>query len=1488
MGVVPGSASGTGDVFAGSTKITDVNTTSGSFNTGNGGAGKIISGAGIPPNDEIASVSSTEITLNEPALASGTAVGLTTSSGPGNIPTNDVQAVRVSATVGEFSLTFRSPEPNTPSSQTTNELPYNASPHEVQVALESLSSIGSGNVIVTGGVGDEKGTTPYRVEFLGRFADTSVRQLSGTNPSLSGGSPSSEVSVSTPQEGGGVVETCTTVCVEADSEEGTAASGNGDGEGPQPGRINYGDAIAIDNNSTSGSYGDVYVVDEREFRIQKFGPKGELLLLFGGEVNKTKVTEREEEEANAETVTITEAEENVCTAADLAAGETCGAGVPGTGPSHFYEENPPTGGEGSFAILDWSNEETNAIAVGPSGTVYVGDYGRIQEFNPDGTFAGEFVLPGKPQFVSALAIDSAGNLYERSYTTYRNGASPTEVPGVREFSPAHTLLRTFDTEDESEPDQIGLDGTGDLFVAEGKGSHFEFKAFKPDGSLNAVFGSEEIQVCEECKGIHGMAISEAAGGELYATSQSPEGPRIAIVSLPHSGPATISSQEANDIEPTTSTLHAVINPRGFDTHYHFEYVDQKSFETEGGFSSPKVKTTASEDLGLVNKTDPVRASISGLTSGTTYHWRAVAESSEGTTYGPSELTTLAAITVRDFTTQTVGPERVSLKAELNPNGEESSFTIEIGKTTNYESGAYHGTLGVGNELVPVEASFTGLQPNTSYHYKLTAENLYGEVESADATFRTELSVAEYRAAEDCDNQNLREQNDSLNLPDCRAYEQITPEEKEGGEAFPKFSLSPDGERVQFYSQGAFSGASANELATEYVAHRSSTGWTSQAVIHRPALPGFEPLPADFETGFYSANLERWLYTAIPAYSGEQGRSTAESAHYVLGSDEGPYVDPWTPTLELVEGPPDSHFDFTEIVGQSEDLSRLFIPTGRRLLRSPEDERPDNTNSGFTNHTRMYEIEGAGGPDPSMHLFAEVPLGFTEGRGSCTLDAEDTFPRSSRRTSSDGETVIYTDPVEVAPAAGCGEGDPNPIGLFARIDDGSPIRLDVPSPSQCTGSAPCEKSRAALPRFYGMSPDGHFVWFTTKRSLINSDTDASEDVYLAKLENGTLTELVQASAGEATSSHPNPGEGAGVKGIARVSADGTHVAYVASGVLTEHPNGLNQSAQPGADNLYVYDATSGGTTFVTDLCSGPEASGAVADTKCPAEKGSGENDSGIWNQEATRGGEIVFTPSGEYLLFDSWGRLASGDTDAARDVYRFDVSSGELKRVSFGRDGNDGNGNDDRFPANISKVGEDGPEPFRLAEDEGRAISVDGSIVIFETSAPLVSQDTNEAPDVYEWEENGHGTCSEPEGCISLVSSGVSPRGVEFGIISSSGSDIAFETQQSLVPGDTDGVGDVYDARIDGGFQPSHPPSACESPESCRAPSKPVSAGPTVATETFVGLPNGPAHLTCAKGRHRVTKHGQTRCVPNHHRPHSKRRHHHDKIKKAHHGARRGR
>jgi hypothetical protein len=309
-----------------------------------------------------------------------------------------------------------------------------------------------------------------------------------------------------------------------------------------------------------------------------------------------------------------------------------------------------------------------------------------------------------------------------------------------------------------------------------------------------------------------------------------------------------------------------------------------------------------------------------------------------------------------------------------------------------------------------------------------------------------------------------------------------------------------------------------------------------------------------------------------------------------------------------------------------------------------------------------------------------------------------------------------------------------------------------------------------------------------------------------------------------------GVGPQVRGVVQVADGGSQVYFVAGGLLSSAPNSLGQYPQSGADNLYRYDAATGAVAFIAELCAGQGTSGSVSGVaQCPGPGNDFSPNAGPGFGLTAGNSESDVTPDGRFLVFTTYAQLTPDDQNQEADVYEYDALTGGLWRVSVGHDGQDQNGNAGGQDATA------GRRRFVSSQGGGftvglgqRAVSDDGQTVVFLTARPLQSTATNGQPNAYEWHQ----------GEVALISGGQSPGGTPVfqpPAITPSGQDIVFVTDQGLLPQDTDGQSDVYDARIGGGFPLPPATMACQG-DTCQGALSGAPAPPAIASIDF-GPPN---------------------------------------------------
>jgi hypothetical protein len=194
----------------------------------------------------------------------------------------------------------------------------------------------------------------------------------------------------------------------------------------------------------------------------------------------------------------------------------------------------------------------------------------------------------------------------------------------------------------------------------------------------------------------------------------------------------IKTEPASNIQEACATLNGSFESNGIDTHYWFEYASGKQYEETHKYSS----VTPTTDGGSAAGATKVSATICALTiPDETYHYRIVGENEFGKTNG-QDNTLRSAVLPPKITTppiaEFVTSQTAVLFGSLNPEHTTTRYHFEYGpceelsecseeeiRSTPVETSAVDGTIGVSAEI-------TGLSPSTVYSFRLVANNEFEE------------------------------------------------------------------------------------------------------------------------------------------------------------------------------------------------------------------------------------------------------------------------------------------------------------------------------------------------------------------------------------------------------------------------------------------------------------------------------------------------------------------------------------------------------------------------------------------------------------------------------------------------------------------------------------------------------------------------------------------------------------------------------------------
>jgi hypothetical protein len=633
------------------------------------------------------------------------------------------------------------------------------------------------------------------------------------------------------------------------------------------------------------------------------------------------------------------------------------------------------------------------------------------------------------------------------------------------------------------------------------------------------------------------------------------------------------------------------------------------------------------------------------------------------------------------------------------------------------------------------------------------------------------------ATESCPNEQLRQENDSIQLPECRAYEQVSP----AGPYDSEFNgVSPEGNTVFFASSGAVAGLPADtnegtERVRMFGVSRSASGWSLSSLTNLAGQPHhtypFIGSSADGSQMFVTSREREGAENVVPEqFSLNLYETGGHDQPLLVSHDSGGNPLTGGPALGLI-GP----------VVVSADGSRVAFSSGTPLT-------PVAAASGGGPY--VYEADAAGNVTlVSVMSDGELPPpGGGAGIGSTAPGEHEGKGVVMGAVTADGTTVFFNSTEQYDPSA--------PSGAGTQVFMHSPgATVDI---SKGTDNA----------SFDAASTDG-------ERSVFS---DEGHNIYEFLATTHTLLPISSGTGG--------------LNEFLGMSADGSHV-YFASDLQ------LDPEVPPYAGQPFLYQWANGEITYIATI-SQDDLNRFTSVTEPRKSESTGRDfaESQYDQTGTTAGGPIRATGSGQYLVFESELALTEDDenNEAGRiNVYEYSEGGG-LVRVSGGSLSGSGNGPDDAtigswqqlpsFDPNAgAKFQETYPFTFGGTQLDGRGITEDGS-VFFSSREALAAGATTGPLHVYEWKQ----------GRTYLISpAGAGVTDAHYLENSANGTDVYFSTAEAVLPSDSNaGWINIWDARIDGG-QPGRPAAAPCADNECPGPAP--AGRPTPPSMTYSGPAN---------------------------------------------------
>jgi hypothetical protein len=596
-------------------------------------------------------------------------------------------------------------------------------------------------------------------------------------------------------------------------------------------------------------------------------------------------------------------------------------------------------------------------------------------------------------------------------------------------------------------------------------------------------------------------------------------------------------------------------------------------------------------------------------------------------------------------------------------------------------------------------------------------------------------------AEVCRNEQLRGQDGyALQLPDCRAYEQVSPVAKNFTDALGEADVvqsSPSGEAVTFFSIAPFPGVLSATGHSLYLSTRAGSEWSTQGLVP-PTVSRSQPEHGSASVLSLTEDLSEAIVNTEPGLEAGMTpgrysyvRDSATGSFRLLGPGIARFADATAGDSRIIfesreqllpTAAPNvvNLYEWDESRPSGEELSLAgILPDGKApaggSVAGPGGPALGGAVGGATG---KFYTQNTISVDGSRIFFSDAGTGRIYMREP---EAARTIPVSAgqaywRAATTDGSSVFYT------------EGE----DLY-RFDVGSETREALTS------------AAAGVLGTLGIATEnGSYAYFVATGVLADNENGNKEraklgEANLYEWHSGETIFISRLSMEDGYdeydwrdfySSNPGAAPATGEKS-SRVDPGGTTVLFASGAQLTSYAN-------VGFDELYLYDATSGRLTCVSCNPSwAPATSSAYLTGSLPIAPAPERN--AFLTRNLSADGTRVFFQTRESLVprdkneqmdVYEWEREGVGGCSSASTSFS-ERSGGCLYLISTGESGD--------------------PSYFGDA-------SADGNDVFFFTRQSLVGQDRDENDDLYDARVDGGIAAQNPpppasctgEGCLGPV------------------------------------------------------------------------------------------------------------------------------------------